>query len=108
MTHLADRYGNNLIDELFPPGAKEIPVKQGQILGYQGDYSGNPDRPVGGCICICRLLKTMARGGFISMSWSFQILWIHRPILECISMRNRAKRPATLYSGYWCRLRAGV
>ena len=47
MTHLADRYGNSLIDELFPPGAKEIPVKQGQILGYQGDYSGNPDRPVG-------------------------------------------------------------
>lgn len=47
MTHLADRHGNGLIDQLFPPGAKEVPVKQGQLLGFQGDYSGDPDRPVG-------------------------------------------------------------
>ena len=47
MTHMADRNGNGLIDQLFPPGAKEVPVKQGQVLGFQGDYSGNPKRPVG-------------------------------------------------------------
>lgn len=47
MTHMADRYGNGLIDQLFPPGAKDVPVKQGQILGFQGDFSGDPKRPVG-------------------------------------------------------------
>lgn len=47
MTHMADRKGNGLIDKMFPPGAKDVPVTQGQVLGFQGDYSGNPKRPVG-------------------------------------------------------------
>ncbi len=47
LTHMADRNGNGLIDQLFPPGAKDVPVTQGQLLGFQGDYSGNPARPVG-------------------------------------------------------------
>lgn len=47
LTHMADRKGNGLIDSLFPPGVKDVPVKQGQILGFQGDYSGNPAKPVG-------------------------------------------------------------
>lgn len=47
MTHLADRYGNGLIDKTFPPGATEVPVKQGDLLGFQGDYSGDPRQPVG-------------------------------------------------------------
>lgn len=47
LTHMADRKGNGLIDQLFPPGAKDVPVKKGQLLGFQGDYSGNPAKPVG-------------------------------------------------------------
>ena len=47
MTHLADAQGNSLIEAKFPPGASEIPVKTGELLGYQGNYSGNPLRPVG-------------------------------------------------------------
>lgn len=47
LTHMADRKGNGLIDSLFPPGAKDVPVTQGQLLGFQGDYSGDPNNPVG-------------------------------------------------------------
>jgi len=47
MTHLADASGNSLISDKFPPGSVEIEVKRGDILGYQGDYSGDPARPVG-------------------------------------------------------------
>lgn len=46
-THLADGDGNPLIAENFPPGTQEVFVKAGTFLGYQGDYSGNPDNPVG-------------------------------------------------------------
>lgn len=47
MTHLADAQGNSLIEAKFPAGASEIPLQKGDLLGYQGDYSGNPLRPVG-------------------------------------------------------------
>lgn len=47
MTHLADSAGNSLIDARFPAGSEEIPVRTGDLLGYQGNYSGNPGNPVG-------------------------------------------------------------
>ena len=47
MTHLADAEGNSFIDSAFPPGTYDKPISAGDLLGYQGDYSGNPDRPVG-------------------------------------------------------------
>lgn len=47
MTHLADPGGNSFIDSAFPPGTREKPVFKGDLLGYQGDYSGDPARPVG-------------------------------------------------------------
>lgn len=46
-THMADEQGNSFISSEFPPGSYEIPVETGTFLGYQGDYSGNPDNPVG-------------------------------------------------------------
>ena len=46
-THLADDAGNSLISDDFPPGTQEVFVRAGTVLGYQGDYSGNPDNPVG-------------------------------------------------------------
>ena len=46
-THMADEAGNSFISALFPPGTKEFYVKAGTILGYQGDYSGDPNNPVG-------------------------------------------------------------
>ncbi len=47
MTHMADAQGNSLIEVAFPPGIREIAVKQGQLLGYQGNYSGYPGSPTG-------------------------------------------------------------
>lgn len=45
-THLADRDGNDFIVDAFPPGAREIFVEQGTLLGYTGDYNGNAARTV--------------------------------------------------------------
>jgi len=47
MTHLADAEGNSLIDSAFPPGTSDKPVFAGDLLRFQGNYSGNPSRPVG-------------------------------------------------------------
>lgn len=46
-THLADPQGNSLIASNFPPGTQEVFVEAGTLLGYQGNYSGNPANPVG-------------------------------------------------------------
>ena len=47
MTHLADAEGNSYIDSAFPPGTHEKLVFKGDLLGFQGNYSGDPVRPVG-------------------------------------------------------------
>jgi hypothetical protein len=46
-THMADAQGNSFIAADFPPGTMEKPVQAGQFLGRQGDYSGDPNNPVG-------------------------------------------------------------
>jgi len=46
-THMADPNGNSFISPDFPPGTFEKPVEAGTLLGYQGDYSGDPNNPVG-------------------------------------------------------------
>jgi peptidoglycan LD-endopeptidase LytH len=46
-THLADKNGRSYITTEFPPGTMEKFVKAGELLGYQGNYSGDPQNPVG-------------------------------------------------------------
>jgi hypothetical protein len=46
-THLADEEGNSFISPEFPPGTFDVPVDLGTFLGYQGDYSGDPNNPTG-------------------------------------------------------------
>ena len=46
-THMADKSGNSFISSEFPPGTSKVPVEVGTFLGYQGDYSGDPNNPVG-------------------------------------------------------------
>ena len=46
-THMADEEGNSFIDESFPAGTSEEYVRQGTLLGYQGNYSGDPGNPTG-------------------------------------------------------------
>ncbi len=46
-THMADAQGNSFISQQFPAGTSEIYVEAGTFLGYQGNYSGDPNNPVG-------------------------------------------------------------
>ena len=45
-THMADRDGEDFIVDSFPPGAREVFVEQGTLLGYTGDYNGNSPRGI--------------------------------------------------------------
>jgi murein DD-endopeptidase MepM/ murein hydrolase activator NlpD len=46
-THMAGRSGESYIVEQFPPGSEEVFVEAGTLLGYMGNYSGNPANPTG-------------------------------------------------------------
>lgn len=46
-THLADPQGNSFIAADFPPDTSEVYVEAGTLLGFQGNYSGDPNNPVG-------------------------------------------------------------
>jgi len=46
-THMADQFGNSFISDEFPPGTSEKFIEAGRYLGMQGDYSGDPNNPVG-------------------------------------------------------------
>jgi murein DD-endopeptidase MepM/ murein hydrolase activator NlpD len=45
-THMADLEGDSYIISQIPPGTEEMPVKQGTLLGYQGDYNGQSGRQI--------------------------------------------------------------
>ena len=46
-THMADADGNDFIVDAFPRGTEEVFVEAGTLLGYQGNYSGDPFNPTG-------------------------------------------------------------
>lgn len=46
-THMADSAGNSYISPEYPPGTSEVFVEAGTLLGYQGNFSGDPNNPVG-------------------------------------------------------------
>lgn len=46
-THMADRNGKSFISPEFPAGTSEEFIEAGTFLGYQGDYSGDPNNPTG-------------------------------------------------------------
>lgn len=46
-THMADTQGNSYITEEFPPDTNERFIKAGTLLGYMGNYSGQPGNPTG-------------------------------------------------------------
>lgn len=45
--HMASPEGVSYIQPQFPPGTSEVFVPAGTLLGYQGNYSGDPLNPVG-------------------------------------------------------------
>jgi hypothetical protein len=46
-THMADKDGTSYISDEFPPGTYEKLIEAGTLLGYQGNYSGDPNNPTG-------------------------------------------------------------
>jgi len=42
--HMAADNGKSFIVDTFPPGSAKVPVKQGDLLGYQGVYNGGNGR----------------------------------------------------------------
>ena len=46
-THLASQEGESYIVDAFPMGTQEVYVKAGTLIGYQGDYSGDPINATG-------------------------------------------------------------
>ena len=46
-THMADSGGNSFVSPDFPPGTSEKYIETGTVLGRQGNYSGDPNNPVG-------------------------------------------------------------
>lgn len=46
-THLAGENGDSFIVSEFPAGSNEIYIEAGTLLGYQGNYSGDPGNPTG-------------------------------------------------------------
>lgn len=64
-THMADPNGNSYISDAFPPGTEEIFVSAGSLLGYQGNYSGNPDNPTGVHLHFS-IVKDDGNGGFLN------------------------------------------
>lgn len=46
-THMASDSGRSYISAEFPPGTFEKFIETGTFLGYQGNYSGDPNNPTG-------------------------------------------------------------
>ena len=46
-THMASNEGVSFIVDDFPPGSEEVYVEAGTLLGYQGNFSGDPLNPTG-------------------------------------------------------------
>ncbi len=64
-THLADSQGNSYIVPDFPPGTREVYVEAGTLLGYQGNYSGDPNNPTGVHLHFS-IVKDNGQGGYLN------------------------------------------
>jgi len=62
-THLANSDGESYISNDFPPGTLEVYVEEGTLLGYQGNYSGDPFNPTGVHLHFS-IVKDDGKGGF--------------------------------------------
>ena len=65
-THMASQDGEtSFVSEAFPPGTREVFVQAGTLLGYQGNYSGNPDNPTGLHLHFS-VVKDDGQGGYLN------------------------------------------
>ena len=64
-THMADAAGESLIAPRFAAGSNEGETKAGDLIGYQGNYSGNPADPVGTHLHFS-VVRDNGKGGFLN------------------------------------------
>lgn len=64
-THMASKNGDSFISDSFPAGSSEVFVEEGTLLGYQGDYSGDPLNPTGLHLHFS-IVRDDGRGGFLN------------------------------------------
>ncbi len=64
-THMATKAGESFIVADFPPGTREVFVPAGTLLGYQGNYSGDPVNPTGLHLHFS-IVKDDGRGGYLN------------------------------------------
>lgn len=62
-THMATVEGLSFISDEFPPGTYEQFIDAGTLLGYQGNYSGDPNNPTGIHLHFS-IVKDDGQGGF--------------------------------------------
>jgi murein DD-endopeptidase MepM/ murein hydrolase activator NlpD len=62
-THMANKEGNSYISSQFSPGTTDLFVPAGTLLGYEGNYSGIPENPVGVHLHFS-IVKDDGKGGF--------------------------------------------
>ena len=62
-THMATEEGLSYISDEFPPGTYEKLIEAGTFLGYQGNYSGDPNNPTGIHLHFS-IVKDDGQGGF--------------------------------------------
>lgn len=62
-THMATVDGISFISDEFPPGTYEQFIDAGTFLGYQGNYSGDPNNPTGIHLHFS-IVKDDGQGGF--------------------------------------------
>jgi hypothetical protein len=64
-THMADKEGTSYISDEFPPGTYEKLIEAGTFLGYQGNFSGDPNNPTGVHLHFS-IVKDDGHGGFLN------------------------------------------
>jgi hypothetical protein len=62
---MADENGVSYIADKFPPGTYDLFVEKGDLLGYQGKYSGSPNKPTGVHLHFS-IVKDDGRGKFLN------------------------------------------
>ena len=62
-THMATKEGKSFISDKFPPDTYDKLIEAGTLLGYQGNYSGDPNNPTGIHLHFS-VVKDDGQGGF--------------------------------------------
>jgi len=98
-THMASRDGSqSYIAAEFPPGTEGVWVRQGTLLGYQGEYSGSTLRPVGLHVHFS-IVKSEPDGSFKNETQAGNTLDPSPYLGMKVSIKGKPSRPIRCRSG---------